>query len=162
MLVERNSENIATLLRILDDEYNIYLEEYSLLEKKVEFIKEKKIEQLNDLIKEEQKILDEIISLEKKRLVLVESFGKNISLKELAYMLEDEILRQDLLTYREKLLNILEDIRVKNELSSQLINISSNLLDTLLKEVSGEKEIGYDKFSQKNSMVNNNLLNTRG
>lgn len=162
MLSKNNNENIDVLMGILKDEYDVYLEEYSLLEKKIDFIKEKKVNDLNILIKAEQEILTKIVDLEQKRLSLVKTFGENISLKDLAYMIEDEVLRGNLLAFRDKLLNILEDIRVKNELSSQLIDVSSKMLDTLLKEVSGEKEIGYDKFSQKSSMVNNNLLNTRG
>lgn len=157
-----NTDKLEALINLLKEEYSLYKEEYKIVEKRVELIKERKINELNELIEKEKVLAASISRLEEKRILLVEENGGKLNLRELAYSIDNETIRSNLLELRDKLLDILEKIRVKNDLASQLIDLSSKMLDTVLKEAAGEKELGYNKFSQKSSMINNNLLNTRG
>lgn len=155
-------EKIIKLISVIEKEYKLYQSEYAIVEKRVELIKANEVQELNQLIKEERELSETIALAEKERIAIVNEYGAKLTLKELAYELDEEDLRDKLLNLRDKLISILEEIRVKNELSSQLIDVSSKMLDTILKEAAGEKELGYNKFKKKSSLVNNNLLNTRG
>ncbi len=153
---------LEKLIEILNKEYSLYQKEYEIVEKRIELIKNRDVTDLNNLISEERNLSEDIAFLEGERISIVKSYGEKLTLKELAFEIKDTKSREILLELREKLIGILDDIRVKNELSSQLIDVSSKMLDTIMKEAAGEKELGYDKYSKKSSVVNNNLLNTRG
>lgn len=157
-----NTDKLESLISLLKEEHSLYMSEYEIVEKRVELIKDKKMNELNELIEKEKILGASIAEKEKKRINLMEFYGRNLSLRELAYGIDNEIIRNNLLELREKLLDVLERIRAKNDLASQLIDVSSKMLDTMLKEAAGEKELGYNRFSQKSSVINNNLLNTRG
>lgn len=156
-----SKKSLNRLNDILTEEYSLYTEEFSFVEKRLELIKDKKISELQDLIKEEKILEARLKNLEKERVNITNEYGVK-TLNELILTLNESIERDRFVTLREDLINILSEIKDKNELCEKLVNLSSQMLDTILNEVSGKKDVGYNQFKQKNSMVNNNLLNTRG
>jgi len=156
-----SKKSLNRLNDILTEEYSLYTEEFSFVEKRLELIKDKKISELQDLIKEEKILEEKLKNLEKERVNITNEYGVK-TLNELILTLNESIERDRFVTLREDLINILNEIKDKNELCEKLVNLSSQMLDTILNEVSGKKDVGYNQFKQKNSMVNNNLLNTRG
>ena len=83
------------------------------------------------------------------------------TLNELILTLERKE-KEEFSNLRKNLIKVLEDIKHKNELCEKLVDLSAQMLDTILNEASGKKDVGYNQFKQKSSMTNNNLLNTRG
>jgi len=156
-----SKKSLNRLNDILTEEYSLYTEEFSFVEKRLELIKDKKISELQDLIKVEKILEEKLKNLEKERVNITDEYGVK-TLNELILTLNESIERDKFVTLRENLINILNEIKDKNELCEKLVNLSSQMLDTILNEVSGKKDVGYNQFKQKNSMINNNLLNTRG
>ena len=156
-----SKKSLNRLNDILTEEYSLYTKELSFVEKRLELIKDKKISELQDLIKEEKVLEEKLKNLEKERVNITNEYGVK-TLNELILTLNESIERDRFVTLREDLINVLNEIKDKNELCEKLVNLSSQMLDTILNEVSGKKDVGYNQFKQKNSMVNNNLLNTRG
>lgn len=156
-----SKKSLNRLNYLLTEEYRLYNEEFSFVEKRLELIKEKKISELQELIKEEKVLEEKLRILEKERVNITNEYGVK-TLNELILTLNESTERDSFILLRENLIKILSEIKDKNELCEKLVNLSSQMLDTILNEVSGKKDVGYNQFKQKNSMVNNNLLNTRG
>lgn len=156
-----SKKSLSRLKEILTEEYKLYNKAFSFVEERVELIKEKKINELQELIKEEKKLEEKLKHLEKERIHITNEYKVN-TLNELILTLDKNQEQEDFINLRENLINILNEIKYKNELCEKLIDLSSQMLDTILKELSGEKNLGYNQFKQKNSIINNNLLNTRG
>ena len=99
-------------------------------------------------------------NLEKERINITNEYKVN-TLNELILTLERKE-KEEFSNLRKNLIKVLEDIKHKNELCEKLVDLSAQMLDTILNEASGKKDVGYNQFKQKSSMTNNNLLNTRG
>ena len=62
---------------------------------------------------------------------------------------------------REALINVLEEVKDKNELLQDLVLTTNGIIEKTLGMITGSKEVGYKKDKQKNKINDNNLLNTR-
>lgn len=156
-----SKKSLGRLKKILEEEYKLYTKEFSYVEERLELIKNKKINQLQDLIKKEIVLEERLKLLENERVHITNEHKVN-TLNELILTLDENRERDDFISLRENLIEILNEIKHKNELCEKLVDLSSQMLDAILNEASGKKDVGYNQFKQKNSMVNNNLLNTRG
>ena len=151
---------LKRLKDILEEEYKLYKKELSFVEERVELIKNKKINELQDLIKKEKLLEEYLKTLEKERIHITDEYRVN-TLNELILTLDSKE-KKEFTFLRENLVRVLEEIKHKNDLCEKLVDLSAQMLDTILNEASGKKDVGYNQFKQKSSMVNNNLLNTRG
>jgi hypothetical protein len=156
--LSKNSLN--RLKDILEEELKLYNEDFSYVEKRLEFINNKKMNELHEMIAKEKFLGEKLKTLEIERVKLTKSYGVN-TLNELILTL-DKNEQNDFLFIREKLINVLENIKNKNILCENLIDISTQMINTIIEEASGKKDVGYNQFKQKSSIINNNLLNTRG
>lgn len=156
-----SKSTLERLKDILNEEVKLYSEEFVIVEERLELIKSKKLNELQLLIQKEKHLDGKLKILEKERVVITDGYGVN-TLNELILTLDNELEKCEFSLLREKLINLIEEIKQKNDLCEKLIDLSTQMLDTILNEASGKKEFGYNQFKQKNSMVNNNLLNTRG
>lgn len=156
-----SKKSLNRLKEILIEEYKLYNKAFSFVEKRLELIKEKKIDELQEFIKEEKRLEESLKLLEKERIHITNEY-KVKTLNELILTLDNEKEQEEFISLRENLINVLNEIKYKNELCEKLVELSSQMLEAILKELSGEKNLGYNQFKQKNSIINNNLLNTRG
>ena len=156
--MSKNSLN--RLKDILEEELKLYNEDFSYVEKRLEFINNKKMNELHEMIAKEKFLGEKLKTLEIERVKLTKSYGVN-TLNELILTLERKE-KEEFSNLRKNLIKVLEDIKHKNELCEKLVDLSAQMLDTILNEASGKKDVGYNQFKQKSSMTNNNLLNTRG
>jgi len=156
-----SKNSLERLKDILEEEYKMYQKEFSFVEERLELIRERKFDKLQELIKKEKFLEEYLKNLEKERINITNEYKVN-TLNELILTLDKNQEQEDFINLRENLINILNEIKYKNELCENLIDLSTQMLDTILKELSGEKNLGYNQFKQKNSINNNNLLNTRG
>ena len=138
----------------------MYQKEFSFVEERLELIRERKFDKLQELIKKEKFLEEYLKNLEKERINITNEYKVN-TLNELILTLERKE-KEEFSNLRKNLIKVLEDIKHKNELCEKLVDLSAQMLDTILNEASGKKDVGYNQFKQKSSMTNNNLLNTRG
>ena len=138
----------------------MYQKEFSFVEERLELIRERKFDKLQELIKKEKFLEEYLKNLEKERINITDEYKVN-TLNELILTLERKE-KEEFSNLRKNLIKVLEDIKHKNELCEKLVDLSAQMLDTILNEASGKKDVGYNQFKQKSSMTNNNLLNTRG
>lgn len=155
-----SKDSLERLKDVLEEEYKMYQKEFSFVEERLELIRERKFDKLQDLIKKEKFLEEYLKNLEKERINITNEYKVN-TLNELILTLESKE-KEKFSILRKKLIKVLEDIKHKNELCEKLVDLSAQMLDTILNEASGKKDVGYNQFKQKSSMTNNNLLNTRG
>lgn len=155
-----SKDSLERLKDVLEEEYKMYQKEFSFVEERLELIRERKFDKLQDLIKKEKFLEEYLKNLEKERINITNEYKVN-TLNELILTLESRE-KEKFSILRKKLIKVLEDIKHKNELCEKLVDLSAQMLDTILNEASGKKDVGYNQFKQKSSMTNNNLLNTRG
>lgn len=153
--------DIQKLEEILDKQLILYRQELSFVEKRMECIEQNNIENLNKVIRDERALGEEIKELENLRIELFQN-KEYEKLSDLINDLDDETIRESLLGLKEELLSVINEIKTKNELCSKLINISSEMVEKLMSEITGKKEVGYNKFLKKENISSNNLLNTKG
>ena len=155
-----SKNSLERLKDILEEEYKMYQKEFSFVEERLELIRERKFDKLQELIKKEKFLEEYLKNLEKERIDITNEYEVN-TLNELILTLERKE-KEEFSNLRKNLIKVLEDIKHKNELCEKLVDLSAQMLDTILNEASGKKDVGYNQFKQKSSMTNNNLLNTRG
>ena len=155
-----SKNSLERLKDILEEEYKMYQKEFSFVEERLEIIRERKFDKLQELIKKEKFLEEYLKNLEKERINITNEYEVN-TLNELILTLERKE-KEEFSNLRKNLIKVLEDIKHKNELCEKLVDLSAQMLDTILNEASGKKDVGYNQFKQKSSMTNNNLLNTRG
>ena len=155
-----SKNSLERLKDILEEEYKMYQKEFSFVEERLELIRERKFDKLQELIKKEKFLEEYLKNLEKERINITNEYKVN-TLNELILTLERKE-KEEFSNLRKNLMKVLEDIKHKNELCEKLVDLSAQMLDTILNEASGKKDVGYNQFKQKSSMTNNNLLNTRG
>lgn len=155
-----SKNSLERLKDILEEEYKMYQKEFSFVEERLELIREKKFDKLQELIKKERFLEEYLKNLEKERINITNEY-KVDTLNELILTLENKE-KEVFSILRKNLIKVLEDIKHKNELCEKLVDLSAQMLDTILNEASGKKDVGYNQFKQKSSIINNNLLNTRG
>lgn len=155
-----NVENVIQLIEVLGKLLDLYKQELKLVENRVEAIKDNKLDDLNKIIVKEKELGDLIKKVELERSTLMSNYGE-IRLVELIEHIEDQSYREKLLEVREELLNIIGNIKDKNDICHKLIDLSNEVVDTLFNELTGKKEVGYNKFKKKSTVANNNLFNTK-
>ena len=155
-----SKNSLERLKDILEEEYKMYQKEFSFVEERLELIRERKFDKLQELIKKEKFLEEYLKNLEKERINITNEYKVN-TLNELILTLERKE-KEEFSNLRKNLIKVLEDIKHKNELCEKLVDLYAQMLDTILNEASGKKDVGYNQFKQKSSMTNNNLLNTRG
>lgn len=111
--MSKNSLN--RLKDILEEELKLYNEDFSYVEKRLEFINNKKMNELHEMIAKEKFLGEKLKTLEIERVKLTKSYGVN-TLNELILTL-DKNEQNDFLFIREKLINVLENI--KNKVTTQ-------------------------------------------
>ena len=142
-----SKNSLERLKDILEEEYKMYQKEFSFVEERLELIRERKFEKLQELIKKEKFLEEYLKNLEKERINITNEYEVN-TLNELILTLERKE-KEEFSNLRKNLIKVLEDIKHKNELCEKLVDLSAQMLDTILNEASGKKDVGYNQFKQK-------------
>ena len=151
---------MENLIEILKKELEIYEQEREIVKLKIEAIEEDNIELIEELMKKEDILVKKIQELEKRRRKLIDGTGfKTLTLY--AESLDNEKEREDAMVLKQKLKIVLEEIKFLNSTAEQLVNISTGILNSVIRNITGKKEIGYKKDTQKREFTQNNLLNKK-
>lgn len=156
-----SKKSLNRLKEILAEELELYNKELSYVEERLELIKNREILKLQEIIKQEKNLEQKLKLLEKERISITDEYRVK-TLNELILTLDKNENNEIFVALRDDLIVVLNQIKDKNELCEKLVDLSSQMIDTILNEISGKKDVGYNQFKQKNSIINNNLLNTKG
>ncbi|PRX32575.1 flagellar biosynthesis/type III secretory pathway chaperone [Orenia metallireducens] len=148
--------NVEKLIDILDKEYQLYQKMYELSKKKQKVIINEEIESLEKIVGHENKILEGIIKLEKVRQNLVGD--RNIS--DLIESINGKY-NHKLKELQSKISDLVEELRIINQLNGSLINNSLQLTNMTLNLLTnntrqgnyGKKGNSYDRQKQR-SFIN--------
>ena len=146
-----SKNSLERLKDILEEEYKMYQKEFSFVEERLELIRERKFDKLQELIKKEKFLEEYLKNLEKERINITNEYEVN-TLNELILTLERKE-KEEFSNLRKNLIKVLEDIKHKNELCEKLVDLSAQMLDTILNEASGKKDVGYNQKKQKSSRL---------
>ena len=135
-----SKNSLERLKDILEEEYKMYQKEFSFVEERLELIRERKFDKLQELIKKEKFLEEYLKNLEKERINITNEYKVN-TLNELILTLERKE-KEEFSNLRKNLIKVLEDIKHKNELCEKLVDLSAQMLDTILNEASGKKDVG--------------------
>ena len=112
-----SKNSLERLKDILEEEYKMYQKEFSFVEERLELIRERKFDKLQELIKKEKFLEEYLKNLEKERINITNEYKVN-TLNELILTLERKE-KEEFSNLRKNLIKVLEDIKHKNELCEQ-------------------------------------------
>jgi len=130
-----NSQKINELLDILDREIKIYEELLKLSKDKTDFIVNGKVTELDSITKLEQTLVLNMGKFEDMREETVSALAKDIGINEANTTISelskyiDKDQAQRLKEHKSKLLNIIGEIKTKNDLNSKLIQNSIDYIN---------------------------------
>ena len=150
------------LMEILKEEVDLLKTIKELAYQKTEIIINSKIEELSKISEEEEKIVDKMAGLEKKRLVLLDTWGvdKKITLSEIIEKVPED--NRDLIEIWEELTLLLIDIKDKNNLNNELLKDNLEWLDfniNLLTQTLSPNT--YDGKKSKANLSNKNFFDRK-
>ncbi|MGM0508342.1 MAG: flagellar protein FlgN [Fusobacteriota bacterium] len=145
------------LIEVLKKELELYQEELTLSQKRIEGIKNESMGELREIIKQEKSLSFKLDKIEDTRQDLVEQYGYS-TLKEYIFSLDNE-KRDELWSLRQKLIDVLNSIQENNIFSEKLIDISTGTIKKILDNLTQNTEIGYNNKQKKNNVIQRNILN---
>lgn len=148
------------ILKLLKKELNLYRQEEELSKKRLKAFEDKNVNDLKQIISLEKELGIYIEKVESDRIKLVKdnNFG---TLKDIIKLIPEEDLKEKLVNIRIELLEIVDRIKQNNYACQKYIEMNNKLLKKIMKELSGDKELGYTNQKQKNMVNHNNLLNKK-
>lgn len=155
---------IDDLINALQKEHEIYIELADIADRKKQIIIDGKIKDLDKITIKEQGLVMSLVKLENYREKIIGKILKELDLKNIETITElishlDEESKTRLNDVKEKLLDITEDIKNKNELNEKLIEQSLKFIDFNIELIAGlEEDAKYasdgkdPKYIQKKSI----------
>ena len=148
------------LLKILEVELGYHKKALILSQKRAEAIKAEDLKILKEIIKEEKEIIENIKGLEQKRISKMNEIGYE-TLKEYIETIENKEMKEKISKIRIDFLETINQLKENNMLSKKMIGTSNDILNSLVRNLTEEKEVGYNKNYQKSRIVNKNILNKK-
>lgn len=149
------------LINILKEELDALISLKELTYDKTDVIVNNQVEELQEIIKKEEELINRMALAEEERINLLYSWGveKNIPLSRLVEKVPEG--KEELTDLGEKLFNLLEDIKIRNDLNSQLIEENLQWLDFNINLLtSASTSATYDK-GEKGQEVKNKLFDRK-
>lgn len=148
------------LIKLLEYELNYHKKALKLSQKRLEVIKKEDLKTLKQIIQKEKEVIKEIKELEQKRINKMSDIGYE-RLKDYIEAIEDENIKKKISKIRMDFLDIINQLKENNVLSKKMLDNSNEILNGLVKHLTEEKEVGYNKKYQKSKVVNRNILNKK-
>ncbi|BEP30211.1 flagellar protein FlgN [Helicovermis profundi] len=155
---------VDDLINALQKEYEIYKELTKIADDKKQIIIDGKIKELDKITIREQGLAMSLVKLENYREKVINKIMKDLNIKNIDTITElithlDQDSKNKLNTVKNQLIGIIDDIKNKNELNSQLIDQSLKFIDFNIGLLAGIEEDnkyasdGKDpKFIQRKSL----------
>ena len=150
-------DKIIEILEKLIEAHKVSLD---LVEQRIEAIKKEDYDLLESVVQKESQRVAFLEGLEKERLKMFSELGF-----ESLTLYTESLIKSDgkahLFKIRNELIDLVEDIKSKNEISQKLIKILSGIADTILKDVTKTEQVGYNNKKEKNIISSRNLVNRK-
>jgi len=155
------------LKKIFSEELKNYEELLKISKNKTDIIKENKVKELESITKEEEELVASVIELEKRRILEVKNICKqygrpeeNLKVDELCEFVTEG--KDELMSFKTNITNILNEIKSVNSLNEKLINNSLEYINFALSFATGaDKAVTYGQEGQKNEKGPNNILDIK-
>lgn len=155
------------LLNILDEELQLYKKVLGMSNDKTGLLKGNQVKELEALTKEEESLVAVIIEKEKERIAEVKNickrYGKpesSLKIEELCEFIEDS--KDELLSYKKEITEVLNELKNVNKLNSSLINSSLEYINftvNMLTETS--KNPVYKPGGYRDTQAQRNLFDIK-
>ncbi|MBQ7668631.1 MAG: flagellar protein FlgN, partial [Clostridia bacterium] len=156
------------LKKIFNEELKNYQELLKISKNKTDMIKENRVKDLEAVTKEEEELVASVISLEKRRMAEVKNICKqygrpeeNLKVDELCEFVTEG--KEDLISFKTDITNILTELKSVNKLNESLINNSLEYINFALSFATGVDPNGgtYGESGQRNEKGPNNILDIK-
>jgi flagellar biosynthesis/type III secretory pathway chaperone len=117
------------LLKILDEEIDLYKTILDVSNEKTLLLKENRVKELEEVTKKEEALVADVIAKEKVRIQEVKNICKRYGKSEQSLKIEElcefiDNSKEELLSYKSEITKILEELKKVNKINSVLINSS--------------------------------------
>lgn len=157
---------MENLLNILDEELNLYKTILELSNTKTTLLKENKVKELESTTKEEESLVAKVIEKEKLRMQEVKDickkYGrpeKSIKIEELCEFIDDS--KEELMKYKNEIVEILEELKKVNQINSVLINSSLDYVNFAVNMLTETNSNTYQAGGIKNQIPQRNLFDMK-
>jgi len=153
---------IRELIKVLNEELKAYQAMLKFSKEKGEAIKDKNLDSVAKLTAEEEIVLKEILTLEKKRIGILQELLKEeitedsqINVSKILEKVSDESLKNELNKIKEDLKNTIEELKIVNTANEKMIKDTLEIINysfKLISKVTGEAATySKDKIKGKDS-----------
>ncbi|BDU51083.1 flagellar export chaperone FlgN [Haliovirga abyssi] len=147
------------LIKILTKELELYKKALDYSIQKLEYLINEKMGKLDVVIQLESENNKKIFELEKERIDLLgEKWGKLLDYIE---SLENSSKKKELIEIRKIMLATINEIKNNNITAQNIVEMSNGLINKIIDNLSGKREMGYNQDKEKKNAVRKNLLNTK-
>ena len=157
---------MENLLNILDEELELYKTILELSNNKTSLLRENKVKELETTTQEEESLVATVIEKEKLRIQEVKNickrYGKpekNLKIEELCEFIDDS--KEELMSYKEKIVEILDELKRINKINSVLINSSLEYVNFAVNMLTETKHNTYQAGGMKNQVPQRNLFDMK-
>lgn len=128
------SEKIDSLLRLLKNEYNMYMDILEFSKCKKETIVNGDIKELDKMTKQEQVMVKTIIGFEKERSVMVDDIVRELGIGRVKNISElisyfNDGQKDEFINIKKELSDVVRELGNQNDLNGKLINQSLEIID---------------------------------
>lgn len=164
--------NIENLINILETEYKIYNDVNLLSKKKTEVIVGGKVNELENIVKAEQLLLQQIMKLEENReniiFEIASSFSQppeELSISKIIelYQDKDSEITNRLKSCYNVMQNVLNEVQSNNDLNNKLIKSSLEYIDFSLNLATNIRAVGnnYGESGKTNEAKKRNFIDLK-
>ena len=158
---------MENLLKILDEELNLYKKILEISNAKTTLLKENKVKELEEITKEEESLVADVIAKEKIRIQEVKNICKRYGRPEQSLKIEElcefvDNSKEELINFKNQITSILEELKKVNKINSVLINSSLDYINfavNMLTETS--KKPTYEAKGIQTNTAQRNLFDVK-
>ena len=149
------------LVQVLKEELEILHILKELTYEKTDIIINNEVENLEELTKSEEELVESMIRVEKQRLNLMDSWGVGVNTSITQVIENIPEGKEELIELKDELANILKDIQERNQINQELINDNLQWLDFNMNLISNiQTPTTYGKGDKKTG-ANNSLFDRK-
>jgi flagellar biosynthesis/type III secretory pathway chaperone len=153
---------LAAIAAKLEELSDVQQQLLDVAEQKRQIIIERKIEELNELVKQEAKLIDRLSAAESEREQLVEEFlglHPALSFQEALGQAPDELARKKVVTQMAALQQGMSDLQAKNKVNERLLKDAIHFVQHMIEQVTKSKQ---QNFNYQSPMQTKSTTASRG
>lgn len=151
------------LTQLLEQELKILNELLVISDEKTNILVKNDVESLESIVPKEEELIKGVITLEKKRMGLLDTWGMNMEtpISDIINNIPDG--KEELIFLRDKLSDIMNELQRKNDLNNSIMEENLDWLEFNLNLITSTKApVGYDGEEKRDTnMGNRSIFDTK-